>query len=83
MAITGRPRTLLYTRVYRIRVTPEYRDLLPFFKMLDALPPGQRNAALLMAIRGGAVQAQKQVQARRTSARASNAIDAIANAFED
>ena len=40
----GRPRQLLYNKVHRIRVTTEFRDLLPFFQVLDKLPKDRRNA---------------------------------------
>ncbi len=78
---SGRNRQTLYSRVYRIRVTREHRDLLPFFKQLDALPPDRRNGVLLAAIRGGTARAQSEAMSPRTSGRASRAIDAIANAF--
>jgi hypothetical protein len=78
---SGKPRTLLYNRVHRIRVTQGFRDLLPFFQELDKLPPDRRNEALLTAIRGGAATAQKEM-ARTTSARAAKAIEAIASMFD-
>ncbi len=83
MAVSkGRPKTLLYNKVHRIRVTREFRDLLPFFKELEQLPPDRRNEALLAAIRGGATTAQKEVMSRKTSAKAAKAIDALASAFD-
>ncbi len=79
---SGRSKRTLYSRVYRIRVTFEHRDLLPFFKQLDALPPDRRNGVLLAAVRGGTARAQADVLAGRTSLRAARAIDAIAGAFD-
>lgn len=79
---SGKPRTLLYNRVHRIRVTQGFRDLLPFFQELDKLPPDRRNEALLTAIRGGAATAQKEVMAQKGSAKAAKAIDAITGMFD-
>ncbi len=79
---SGKPKTLLYNRVHRIRVTPGFRDLLPFFQELDKLPSDRRNEALLAAIRGGAATAQQEVMSRKTSAKAAKAIDAIMGAFD-
>jgi hypothetical protein len=79
----GRPRKLLYNKVHRIRVTSEFRDLLPFFQMLDKLPADRRNAALLSAIRGGAASAQKEAQAHgKTSAKMMKMFENIAGAFD-
>lgn len=80
---SGRRQRTLYSRVYRIRVTLEHRDLLPFFKQLEALPPDRRNGVLLAAVRGGSTRAQSEVIAGYTSLRAERAIDAIVGAFDD
>lgn len=73
---TGPTKVTLYSRVHRISLGLNDRDLLPFFQGLDQLPVGRRNAALLAAIRGG--QSAAQVELDRTeSRRASRAIDAL------
>jgi hypothetical protein len=78
---SGRQRTILYTKVCRIRVTPDFRDLLSFFQDLDQLPADRRNAALLMAIRGGASTAQAEIT-RTESHKAARVIDAILDEFD-
>lgn len=80
---SGKPKTLLYNKVHRIRVTSEFRDLLPFFQALDRLPADRRNATLLAAIRGGAASAQQAAQAQgKTSAKMAKLFDDIASAFD-
>ena len=83
MGRRGPASNILYTRICRIAVTPEYRDLLAFFRALDQLPRGRRNAALLAAIREGATRAQPEAMAQKGSVRVEKAIDAIVSAFDD
>ena len=73
---SGVAKQTLYSRVHRISLGSNDRDLLPFFQGLDQLPVGRRNAALLAAIRGGQAAAQAELT-RSESRRTSQAIDAL------
>jgi hypothetical protein len=80
---SGKRKTLLHNQVYRIRVTSEFRDLVPFFNQLAQLPADRRNATLLLAIRGGAASAQTEARAfGKASAKVSKALDALTVAFD-
>jgi hypothetical protein len=75
------PARILYKSVRRIQVTEEYGDLVPFFKMLDQMPRGRSNLALLAAIRGGASAARESL-GRNASTKSDKAIDDILGAFD-
>ncbi len=77
---SGRLKRAIFSRAYRITLGSQDIDLMPFFKELEKLPANRRKAALLAAIRGGAIAAQP-VLAKSESEKASRTIDAILSTF--
>jgi hypothetical protein len=74
---TGPIKNTLYSKVWRISLGPQDRDLLPFFERLAGLPAGQRNAALLAAIRGGASAGLAALECSTESRKISATIDTL------